>query len=249
MSHLPKSRAPNLKKALRDPRHAEKVPDVTELMKAQEELKSLSQKLITAHEEERSYLARELHDDTSQRLALLAIQLEALAMNLPQKKATLRAALMDMHKSVTDLAADIHALSRQLHPSVLDRLGAVAAIRGLCDQVRAQRGISVTFSGADISDALPRESALCLYRIAEEAITNAIKHGSATELVVELSQRSNAVVLTIRDNGSGFDLRAQSEGLGFLSMRERLRLASGSLLVRSASGEGTAIEASIPLSR
>src|SRR3954462_4325696 len=119
---------------------------------------------------------------------------------------------MELHNRVTELASDIHALSRRLHPSVLDRLGVVAAIRAICEQVSTHRGIAITFNGNAIDQSIPKDIGLCLYRVTEEAITNAIKHGEATELHIELANGKAGVRLIIEDTGRGFDILGSTDG-------------------------------------
>jgi PAS domain S-box-containing protein len=222
--------------------------DISERQRAERELKELSQRLITAQEEERTRLARELHDDTSQRLALLAIQLQQLGNNLPQDKSQITDSLRDLYAQVTELAADVHRLSRRLHPAVLDRVGAVPAIRSLCEDVRRQSGIAVRFDSDDVPVPIPKDVSLCLFRVAEEALNNAVKHSGSVDIQVELRGHADEIRLRVSDSGRGFEIeRADTgKGLGLVSMKERLRLVGGELVVKSRSG-GTEIEARIPL--
>lgn len=223
--------------------------DISARKHAEGELKKLSGRLITAQEEERSRLARGLHDDTSQRFALLAMQLEQLGHNLPADQGEIRASLLDLHQQVSDLAADVHRLSRRLHPSLLDRVGLVPALRSMCDEVRRQNKIAVTFTTNDVPDRLPEAVSLCLFRVAEEATNNALRHSGASEIRVELAADSRQVRLRISDSGRGFELNKieTAEGLGLLSMKERLHQVEGELSIQSAPNEGTRIEARIPI--
>jgi signal transduction histidine kinase len=223
--------------------------DICERRRAETELKNLGERFITAQEEERIRLARELHDDTSQRLALLAVQLEQLSNNLPERKSQLTASLLDLHKQVTELAWDVHRLSRRLHPSVLDRVGVVPAIRSLSEDVHRQSGITVRFTSNDIPVPISKAVSLCLFRVAEEALNNAVRHSGASEIAVELIGDLGEIRLRVSDSGRGFETERadESEGLGLISMKERLRLVGGTLSVTSAPTRGTEIEARIPL--
>ena len=208
---------------------------------------SLGSRLITAHEDERRRIARELHDDLSQRLARLSIDVSYVAANPASE--TARGVLETLHPDLVRISADIHDMSYRLHPSLVDDLGIAAALRTECDRVRRQSGTSIVEKIGEVRERVPRDVALGLYRIAQEAMHNAIKHARAETIEVSLQRDAHLLMLTVRDNGIGFDAAKKSvgQGLGLSSMRERARLAHGSFNVRSRPGKGTAVIAVVPL--
>jgi PAS domain S-box-containing protein len=226
------------------------IRDITDRKRAQEALQELSARLIEAQEEERSRIARELHDDTSQRLALLAIELEQLGQHPPKSTAQLRERAQALCGRTQDIASEIHNLSRQLHPSILDELGLVTAVRSYCGEISRQHGIEIIFNHDDVSSSISKSVSLCLYRIVQEAVQNVIKHSRAQKAQIELAERSGVLHLRVSDSGVGFDINSLQGkgGLGLVSMRERLRLVGGKLSIRSHPSQGTQIEVQVPLS-
>jgi signal transduction histidine kinase len=223
------------------------VADVTARKNAERELVNLSARFVTAQEQERTRIARELHDDLSQRLALVAVTLESLGQNPPKSKLQMTVALHEMWCKISEISSDVHHLSRQLHPSTLG-LGLGSALKTLCGGVERQHGLKLTVSCNQVPDALPSDVALCLYRVAQEAISNVVKHGNVQEATLELVGDSGHLSLRVIDRGQGFEYDAANEhGLGLLSMRERLRLVGGALTVRSRLSEGTEIVADVPV--
>jgi signal transduction histidine kinase len=225
------------------------VADVTERKHAQEALSAVSRRLIEAQEEERTRIARELHDDLSQRMALLQIGLEQLARDASGLSSKTRKELRNLIRVSTEVSSSIHNLSHQLHPYKLDTLGLVASLRGLSNEFAHQHNLHVQFVNRDIRGPIPRNISLCLFRIAQEALRNVVKHSNATEARIELSGHGDQVELCISDSGAGFLLEdAKLEtGLGFISMRERLRLVGGRLWVKSKPSHGTRIRVRVPL--
>lgn len=218
------------------------------LQRGKEELRSLAGKLLSAQEEERSALARDLHDDLSQRLAALAIEaamIEAACLSAPDSAAK---RLRDLKDRLADVATDVHHIARQLHPAILQDLGLAEAVRSECVRFSEREGVPVEFVGGDIAD-LPPDVAICLYRIAQEGLRNIAKHAKAEEAQVTLVREDHAVVLSIRDSGVGFDSTAvrRAAGMGLASMRERAWLVHGDIVVRSHPGRGTAIEVRVPI--
>jgi PAS domain S-box-containing protein len=215
------------------------------------ELQLLTGRLISAQEEERRRLARELHDDFSQALAVLAIdagKLERQGHALPDG---IRQMLGKLKDQIVRLSSGIHGLSRQLHPSILDDLGLVDAIRSECLHVSKREGVPVEFTPGTVPDVLPREVSLCLYRVTQEGLRNIAKHARARHAEISLGQDNGGLRLIIQDDGLGFDpaqLRRKA-GLGLASMRERVRMLEAELLVYSEPGRGTRLEVSIPLER
>jgi signal transduction histidine kinase len=195
---------------------------------AEKEAMGLSGRLLTAHEDERRHLARELHDDLTQRLARLAVDAGRL-------ERTSGADAKAMREDLARLSEDVHALSYQLHPSVLDDLGLTEALRAECDRVAQTGDVQVEVDVRDLPKALPNETSLCLFRVAQEALSNATRHGRASAVTVLLSPRDRGLQLAVADNGVGFDPAQSREraSLGLASMRERVRHLRGSSTSRA----------------
>jgi PAS domain S-box-containing protein len=211
--------------------------DITERKQAEDALRDLSGRLISAQEEERRRLARELHDDLTQRLAVLAIEAGKVEQQLQGGA------------EMIELSAVVHGISRQLHPSILDDLGLVNAIEAECMNFSQREGIQVKFTSKNVPATLPRDLALCLYRIAQESLRNIAKHAKTDKAVVTLAGTDGGILLSVRDYGMGFDpARVRGNGgLGLISMAERVRLIQGDLSVESRPGQGTRIEVRVPL--
>ncbi|HXY07750.1 MAG TPA: PAS domain S-box protein [Terriglobales bacterium] len=224
------------------------VLDVTQRKLAEEALSSVSRKLIEAHEEERARIARELHDDFNQRVALVAVNLERVRQDLPASRSELRSCIDEILKSVEELGTDIHRLSHRLHSSKLEYLGLVAASDSFCKEVSDRWNVEVNFHTENVPKTLPREISLCLFRVLQEAIQNAIKHSGVRRFDVSLIGTSNEVQLCVRDAGVGFDSEKVIIGLGLTSMKERLKLVEGQLSIDSKLQAGTIVEAHVPLS-
>jgi len=223
--------------------------DVSERKRADEALSSVSRRLIEAHEEERTWIARELHDDINQRMALLAVNLERMQLELPASAASLAQSLAEMSSLVSELSSDVQALSHRLHSSKLEYLGIGAAAASFCRELSRRQGVEIDFHCEDVPRDLPQEVALCLFRVLQEAVQNALKHSGSRSLEVSLVRASNAVQLTVRDSGIGFDPEEalKGQGLGLTSMKERLKLIRGDLSIDSAPQRGTLIRATAPL--
>jgi signal transduction histidine kinase len=225
------------------------VADVTARKRAERELWELSGRLIHAHEEERTRIARELHDDLSQRLALLQISVERLEQDTAELPSEARQQLNNIAVLTGECSSELHDISHQLHPSRLDTLGLVPALEGFCREFSVQHDLQVQFVHGDVSRQIPKDVSLCVFRIAQEALRNVVKHSGATEAQVELTHSGNQIDLCISDPGAGFDpASAKGEGLGLISMRERLRLIGGHLSIESELSRGTRIRARVPLS-
>ena len=211
--------------------------------RAENAAKALSGQLLTAHEDERRHLARELHDDLTQRLARLAID----AGRLEQGSGN-RGVLATMQNELVQLSEDVHALSYRLHPSVLDDLGLVEALRSECDRVARHGALRVDMDASDVPAALTADASLCLFRVAQEALNNAVRHAHASAVTVLLSSTGKGLRLAVSDDGDGFDAGTtpQHASLGLASMRERVRLLQGELDIESAPGRGTTVVAWVP---
>jgi PAS domain S-box-containing protein len=222
------------------------VQDITEQKRAEEELSTLSRHLIQAQESERALIARDLHDDVTQRMAVLAIELgraESSAPGVVQSE-TLRT----VREGLVRLSEDIHSIAYQLHPSVLEELGLAEALRAECERRGRQGGLNVKLDLDPVPAAVGKDATLCLYRVAQEALNNVARHALAHTASVALQQIDGGLLLAIRDDGVGFDPgepRARGS-LGLVSMRERLRLVNGTLDIESAPGQGTVIVAWVP---
>jgi signal transduction histidine kinase len=206
----------------------------------------LSGRLLTAHEDECRYVARELHDDLTQRLGRLAI--DAGQIERRPEAAAVENSLGALREGLVRLSEDVHALSHRLHPSVLDDLGLVEALKAECDRVGRTCELCVDVDVCGVPDALSAESSLCLYRIAQEALSNAARHARASIVTVLLSPRGKGLRLAVSDNGRGFDPghRRERASLGLSSMRERVRVAQGELDIESTPGRGTTVIAWVP---
>jgi PAS domain S-box-containing protein len=226
------------------------VADVTERKLAEEALSSVSRRLIEAQEQERARIARELHDDLSQRMALIQIGLEQLAQGAAGLSSKHRQQLHDLAKVSTEVSSSIHNLSHQLHPYKLDTLGLVASLRGFFGEFARQYNLRVQFVHHDIRAQIPNEVTLCLFRIVQEALRNVVKHSGAAEAKVELSGNADRIDLCISDSGAGFTPGngKAATGLGLISMGERLRLVKGHLSIESQPSRGARIRASVPVS-
>jgi PAS domain S-box-containing protein len=219
--------------------------DITERKKAEAEVIGFGGRLINAQDEERRRIARELHDDVGQRLALLAIGLDRLHNGLDKVPQLAVVGLMNQANEISDHLRD---LSHSLHSAGLDLLPLGAAMESLCREFPHQSSVSVQFFQQDVPPALTQDIKLCIYRIAQEALQNIAKHSEAQVATVSLVANAEKLFLTINDDGLGFAMEQQSgTGLGLASMRERLRLVGGSIKITSAPLRGTTIEAWLPL--
>jgi PAS domain S-box-containing protein len=220
--------------------------DITQTKHAEEALRDLSRRLIRAHEDERAMLARELHDDVTQRLAVLAIDVGRAELDAPE------GAQADVMRSVraqlVRLSEDIHSLAYQLHPSVLEELGLVEALRAECER-RARLGrLAVAMDLESLPAMAGKEAELCLFRVAQEALNNVARHSGTNVASVTLRQADGGLLLAVRDDGVGFDAANPKQGpsLGLMSMRERVHLVNGTLDIETASGRGTMLVAWVP---
>jgi PAS domain S-box-containing protein len=223
--------------------------DVTDRKQTEEALRDVSGRLIRAQEQERSRVARELHDDLNQRLALLSIELEQLGQRISARGDGLRARVKHLQMQAEEISSEVHRLSYQLHPAKLDHLGLVAAIKSFCDEVSSHQRLNIEFRHLDIPATLPKDCTLSLFRIVQESVNNIVKHSGATQVRVLLERSAESVRLLVEDNGRGFDAASVSvkTGLGFISMRERLRLIGGEMSITSKPSLGTQINVSVPL--
>jgi len=222
--------------------------DITTRKLADAALASVSGKLIEAQEQERSRIARELHDDIGQRLALLAIELAQLQKS-SSNPLDFPVTISKLQQQTSEIAADIQSLSHQLHSSRLEYLGLAAALRGFCQEFGEQQKVEVDFETRDLPTALPSDTSLCFFRVLQQGLHNAAKHSGVRHFKVRLWGTRDEIHLTIGDSGVGFDRNEAKagQGLGLISMQERLKLLKGTLSIESRPLHGTTIRASVPL--
>jgi PAS domain S-box-containing protein len=222
--------------------------DVTDQKLAQQALENVSGQLIEAQEKERTRIARDLHDDVCQRLALLSMELEQAKRDSSGRISATKN-LEEIRKHCSEIAGDVQSLSHQLHSSKLDYLGVAAAIRGFCKEFSKQHKVNVEFDDSNVPPHLPKDVSLCLFRVAQEALYNAAKYSGVNQFAVELSTTLNEVQLQVSDAGTGFDVEEarKNRGLGLVSMQERVHLVHGQFSIESKPGVGTRIRAVVPL--
>jgi signal transduction histidine kinase len=220
-----------------------------EVEEARRQLTNLPAMLVQVHETERRLLARELHDDLTQELVALSMEAAELSKASLESPDVIHARIRDLGQKIGRLADDVHLLSRQLHPAILDDLGLEAALREECLSAAQRLGIAVRFKAEDVPRTLPADTALCLLRVAQESLRNIGKHAGAKEVRVLLARHKTDLVLLVEDIGNGFDIEQAREkrGLGLLSMEERVRLVNGNFEIRSQPGKGTEVEVHVPL--
>jgi PAS domain S-box-containing protein len=220
------------------------VADISDLKRAEEALAGMTRKLIESQEQERARIGREIHDDITQRLALLAIELEQLQQNPSEVESR----VPKLREEACEVARDVEALSHELHSSKLEYLGIVGAARNFCKEVSERQKVEIDFRSHDLSPALPTNVSLSLFRVLQEALRNATMHSGVKRFEVRLWGSSGETHLTVSDLGAGFDTEAalKSTGLGLTSMQERLRLVHGELSIKSQPKGGTTIHARIP---
>jgi signal transduction histidine kinase len=221
--------------------------DVTDHVLAHEQLQQFSGQLLAAQEEERRRIARELHDDFNQRLVLLALEISQPERD-PARDNSAGETGRRVAERLGEIASDVHRLAYRLHPFKLEYLGLTAAARGFCQEIATAHEITIEFAERDVPSGLPREVALCVYRVLQEALSNVVHHSGSAYAKVELCGDDAGLSLTVRDFGAGIarEAAANTHGLGLASMRERLRLVNGTLSVDSSQA-GTQLEVQIPI--
>lgn len=222
--------------------------DVTRHKQAEEALRNLGGRLINAQEEERSRVARELHDDLNQQVAIMSIQLEQLGQKIPEGRQDLSLLVSGLWAKAQEISSEIHRLSYQLHPAKLDHLGLAAGIKSLCEELSERREIKIEFRHEGFPAVLSKEVTLCVFRIAQESLQNVTRHSGARDAQVVLTKTATSVHLRVSDTGCGFDMHSSQtkNGLGFISMKERLRLVGGRIAIRSQPFAGTQIDIVVP---
>jgi PAS domain S-box-containing protein len=221
------------------------------LRESYDRIEDLAGRLIAAQEEERSHIARELHDDLNQQVAALAIGISSLKRRLPDTDAAVHKQIVDLREKTDWLSERIRQVSHELHSSILQHAGLPAALNSYCAEFSDREGIAVTLDIQCGIEAVVPDAALCLYRVAQESLRNIARHSGARSAVVTLAGVKGAIELRVADNGVGFDLAKARErrGLGLVSMEERVKLLHGSLVITTRPGAGTELKAQIPLRR
>ena len=222
--------------------------DTTDQKLAQLALEKVAGQLIEAQEKERSRIARDLHDDICQRLALLSMEIDQADRTSNGSSAATQDGLQNIKEHCSEIASDVQSLSHHLHSSKLDYLGIVAAIRSLCTEFSRQHKVNIYFNEKDVPKHLPKDISLCLFRIAREGLQNAVKYSGTNQFSVALWAIEEEVQLVVKDAGAGFDVEEakKQRGIGLLSMQERIHLVHGRFSVDSKPGMGTRIFAAVP---
>jgi signal transduction histidine kinase len=222
------------------------------LRHSQKDLQKLAGRLISAQEEELRRLSRELHDDLTQRLAVLAIEAGKLELDLirmPEKCSETVHTLAQIKNQLIKVSEDVHTISRQLHPTILDDLGLVRAIESECSAVMRRHPVEIVFRRENVSGSIPDDIGLCLYRVVQEGLRNIAAHSGSKNCEIFLRCDDHSLCLTVSDDGIGFDpLEVRKmPGLGLSSMRERVQLIQGDFSITSRPGKGTVISVCVPL--
>jgi signal transduction histidine kinase len=215
-----------------------------------EEIRNLAGRLVGAQEGERRRIARELHDDISQRFALLSIEIQRTKEVPPTSVGNLRSRMDELEKQASEISTSVESLSHELHSSRLEYLGIVSAIRGFCKEFGDKHKVTVDFDDEGNPPTVPQDISLCLFRVMQEGLHNAAKHSGVRVFEVKLHGSPAEIHLIVRDSGVGFDpeLARDTQGLGLISMQERVRLVKGTISITSRPKSGTEINVRIPLS-
>ena len=210
--------------------------------------RELSKRLISEQEKERSRISSELHDDICQRLAMLSMELQKASSNENHLASATKQRLEEIRRHCSEITSDVQLLSHELHSAKIDYLGISAAIRGFCREFGEHQKVSVEFTARNVPKSVSRDESLCLFRVTQEALHNAVKHSGADRFWVELSGAGYEVRLEVKDTGIGFDVKEANRigGLGLVSMQERVRAVNGRFYIESKPGAGTKIIVSVP---
>jgi PAS domain S-box-containing protein len=223
--------------------------DITERKLAEEALASVSRRVMEAEERERNRIARDLHEDIGQRLALLAIEIEQLKTDPPSQTNEMLNHMDAVWKQTVEVLNDVKACAHELHSPRLEYLGIAAVMRSFCEEFGKRRKVKIDFRSHDLPSLVSPDISLCLFRVLQEALYNAVKHSGVRRFEVQLWRQSDTVNLTVSDSGVGFELEAatKSRGLGLLRMEERVKLLKGTFSIESQPQRGTSVHAQIPL--
>jgi PAS domain S-box-containing protein len=223
--------------------------DITHRKQAEEALAVLSRKLLEAQEQERARIGRELHDDVNQRLALLSVEIDRMKEVAPITYGELRSRMDELGKRSLEISAVVQSLSHELHSSKLEYVGLVSAMKSFCKEFGGKHQVEIDFAAEGIPSDVPPEISLCLFRVMQEGLHNALKHSGERFFEVKLHGSPVEIRLTVRDSGVGFDpeLAKDTPGLGLVSMQERVRLVKGTISISSRPLSGTEINVRVPL--
>jgi len=227
------------------------VIDVTPYKMAEHAFSNIAPRLLEVQEAERAQIARELHDDIAQRLSVLLLMLDRFKA-LPSDAASRRAQEIDAVMQHThEICRDVQALARDLHAAKLHMLGLVATTQAFCRELGAQHRVAIDYTHEHVPTTVAPDVALCLFRVAQEALRNAVRHSAARRIRVALRGADDTLHLSVQDDGRGFDpsVVSSSQGLGLISMQERMKLVGGQLSITSRVAQGTLVVARVPLGR
>jgi signal transduction histidine kinase len=214
-----------------------------ELQRAHSELQEFAPRLLSAQEDERRRISRELHDDFGQRLSLLAMSVDVLGRKVPAERSAERAEIARIMEGLNDLVTDVHNMSHQLHSAKLEHLGLRVALNEVCRQLALQHHIAIILSADGLPEFLPEEVSLAFYRVAQEALSNAVKHSGSDRVEVSLRYQDELLCMRVRDFGVGFDPDLRKSGLGLVTMQERLRMIGGALRFNPVAEGGIELQA------
>lgn len=222
--------------------------DVTDAKQTQQRLRDLGARLVAAQESERARIARDLHDDVAQRVALLTAKLGAAGCARPFSTSLARRTLAEAREMLHEITSGIHLLSSELHPPKLTLLGLGPTLKSLCDEVAGGSGIPVHFTEEGMPTSVAGDIALCFFRVMQEALQNAVKHSGGRRIDVRVRFDPSQLALWIADDGAGFEpASARDAGLGLTTMRERVELIGGRFRIISEPGCGTLVEVVAPV--
>lgn len=222
------------------------------LERSEEQLHTLTGRILTAQEEERRRIAQDLHDDVNQRLALLMLELQSVDRQIGVSPANAQDGVRNVLKELESLSDDVRYMAYRFHPSILDDLGLKAALQRLLDDFSARTGVKALFVHQPLDHQLDKTASTALYRVVQESLSNIARHAKATRVEVEVTVEEEEVVVVVRDDGKGFDqltVERCEGGLGLLNMRERLLSVQGTCEVESSPGKGTTVSLYVPLGR
>ncbi|HQV09704.1 MAG TPA: sensor histidine kinase [Nitrospira sp.] len=222
------------------------------LERSEEQLHTLTGRILTAQEEERRRIAQDLHDDVNQRLALLMLELQRVDRQIGSSPGTAQDGVHNVLKGLEALSDDVRYMAYRFHPSILDDLGLKAALQRLLDDFSVRTGVKALFVHQPLDQPLDKTASTALYRVVQESLSNIARHAKATRVEVEVTVEEEGVVVVVRDDGKGFDQLTVDRcegGLGLLNMRERLLSVQGTCEVESSLGKGTTVSMYVPLVR
>ena len=222
--------------------------DITERKQAEEAVASVSRRLIEAQEQERTRIARELHDDINQRIAMLSVDLDRLQQGIATPDGETSGRVKGLQKRLMDIGIEVQAISHRLHSSKLEYLGLTVACRSFCREMAERHNVEIGFASDNIPPGLPQDVSLCLFRVLQESLYNAIKYSGVRHFEVQLRKLHGEIQLMVRDRGAGFDVEAamNGHGLGLISIRERASLVKGTASIISTPKNGTDVIVRVP---